>query len=82
MDIAIQTLDIFIRGCYLKFPDFLSQDIRFWLGLKSDIFSQALAYQTASMEAELRIYPGTLYFDLRHDLNRVNNWGKMQVPGL
>ena len=30
--IAIQTIDIFIRDCYLKYPDFLSQDICFWLG--------------------------------------------------
>ena len=33
---AIQAIDIFIRGCYLYCPDFLSQDICFWLGLKSN----------------------------------------------
>ena len=38
--IAFQTVDIFIRGCYLKDLDFLSQVIRFWLGLKSAISLQ------------------------------------------
>ena len=46
--VAIQTVDIFIRGCYLLCPDVLSQDICFWLGLKSTIFSQAWAHQTTS----------------------------------
>ena len=71
-DISIQFLDIFIRGCYLKYSDFLSQVIRFWLGLKSAILLRACAYQAASVEAKLRAYPGTLSFELRHDLNQVN----------
>ena len=49
--IAIQTIDIFIRGFYLQYPDFLSQDIRFWLGLKSAI---KLAHHTAIVQAKLR----------------------------
>ena len=44
---AIQTIDIFIRGYHLKYPDFLSQDICFWLGLKSAISSQAWAHKAA-----------------------------------
>ena len=39
--VAIQTTNIFIRGCYLKCPDFLSQDICYWPGLKSAISLQA-----------------------------------------
>ena len=70
--IAIKTIDMFMRGCCLKYPDFQSQDIRFWLGLKSAIFSQAWAHQAASVEAKLRIYSGTLPFELRHSLNQVN----------
>ena len=66
--IAIQTI---------KYPDFESQDIRFWLGLKSAIFSQAWAHQAASVEAKLRTYPGTLPFELRHSLNEVNGCRKM-----
>ena len=42
---AILTTDIFIRGCHLKYPDFLSQDICFWLGLKSAISSEAWTHQ-------------------------------------
>ena len=34
---AIQTVGIFITVCYLKYTDFLSQDICFWVGLKSII---------------------------------------------
>ena len=49
--IAMQTIDIFIRGFYLQYPDFLSQDIRFWLGLKSAI---KLAHHTAIVQAKLR----------------------------
>ena len=71
-DIAIQSLDIFIRDYYLKFPDFLSQDIWFWLDLKSAIFAQAWAYKAATVEAELRIYPGALSFELQHVSNQVN----------
>ena len=44
---AIQTIDIFIRDCHLKYPDFLSQDNCFWLGLKSAISCQAWAHQAA-----------------------------------
>ena len=47
--VAIQTVDIFIKGCYLLCPDVLSQDICFWLGLKSTIFLQAWAHQTTSV---------------------------------
>ena len=72
-DIAIQTLDTFIRGRYLKYPDFLSQNVRFWLGLKSAIFSRAWAYQAASVEADLKIFPETLSFELQLDLNQVND---------
>ena len=39
---------------------------------KIAIFLQAWAYQAARVEAELRIYPGTLSFELRDDLNQVN----------
>ena len=39
--VAIQTLGIFIRGCYPKYPDFLRLDICFQLGLKSIISLQA-----------------------------------------
>ena len=46
---ANQTIDIFIRGCYLQYPDFLSQGMCFWLGLKSVISSQAWAHQSASV---------------------------------
>ena len=46
-EFAIQTIDIFIRGCRLKYPDFLSQYICFWLGLKSIISSQAWAHEAA-----------------------------------
>ena len=59
-DLAIQTTDIFIRGCYLKYPDFLSQDICFWLGLKSAISWHSWAHQAGSVKAGLRIYLGTL----------------------
>ena len=79
--IAIQTIDIFIRGCYLKYPDFLSQGIRFWLGLKSAKSSQAWAHQAVSLKAKLGIYPGTLPFELWHSLNQVNGWGKVEVLG-
>ena len=44
---AILTIDIFIEGCHLKYLDFLSQDICFWLGLKSAISSQAWTHQAA-----------------------------------
>ena len=47
--VAIQVIDIFIKGCYLQCPDFLSEGICFWLGLKSTISSQAWAYQTAGV---------------------------------
>ena len=47
--VAIRTIDIFMRGCYLKYPDFLSQDICFWLGLKSARSSQVWAHQAASV---------------------------------
>ena len=66
--ITIQTIDIYIRGSYLKYPDFLSQDIHFWLGLKSTISSQVWAHQAASAKAKLRIYAGTLPFELQHSL--------------
>ena len=49
----------------------------FWLGLKSTIFSQTWAHQTASVQAKLRIYLGTLSFELRHSLNQVNGCGKV-----
>ena len=79
---AIQAIDIFIRGYYLECLDFLSRDICFWLGLKSAISSQAWAHQAASMWAKLRIYPGKLSFELRHSLNKVNDWGKMRLGSL
>ena len=50
---AIQTIDIFIRGCHLKYPDFLSQDICLWLGLKSVTSSQAWAHQAAEQVLRL-----------------------------
>ena len=79
--ITIQTIDIFIRGCYLQYANFLSQDIRFWLGLKSAISSQAWAHQAAGMKAKLRIYPGTLPFELQHSLNQVKGWRKVELLG-
>ena len=54
----------------------------FWLGLKSTISSQAWAHQTASGLAELRIYSGTLSFELRDNLNQVNGCGKVGVGPL
>ena len=65
---AIQTKNIFIRGSYLKYLDFLSQDICFLLGLNSAISSQACAREAASVKAELRIYPGTLQFEPQDSL--------------
>ena len=79
--IAIQTIDIFLRGCYLKYPDFLSQAVRSWLGLKSVTSSHAWAQQAASVKAKLRIYPGTLPFVFQHSLNQVNDWRKVEVLG-
>ena len=32
--VVVQVIDIFIRGCYPLCPDFLSQDVCFWVGLK------------------------------------------------
>ena len=52
---SVQTKDIFIKDCYLKCPDFLSQKICFWLDLKSAIPQQDWAQQAASVKAELRI---------------------------
>ena len=46
---AIQTTDIFIKGWYLKYLDFLSQEISFWLGIKSSISSQAWAHQASNV---------------------------------
>ena len=44
---AIETIDIFIGGCY---PDSLKKDISFWLGLNVVMSSPALqAYQTTSV---------------------------------
>ena len=40
-------IDIFIRSFHLKYLDFLSQAICFWLGLKSAISSQAWAHKAA-----------------------------------
>ena len=34
---------------YSNLPDFLSQDFKFWLGLKSVVSLQAWAHQAASM---------------------------------
>ena len=79
---AIKPIDIFIRGCYIKHPDFLSHDICFWLGLKLAISSQALARQAAYMKTELRIYQRTLPLELQHSLNQVNSWGESDTRTL
>ena len=47
--LAIQTLGIFIRGCYQQYPDFLCHGVSFWLGLKLAMSSQAWAHQKASV---------------------------------
>ena len=47
--VAIQTTDLFIRGCYLKYSNLLSQDICICLGPKSATSSQAWAQQAASV---------------------------------
>ena len=47
--VAIEPTDIFIRGCYLWYPDFLSQGICSRLGLKSVKSLQTWAHQAASV---------------------------------